>query len=66
MESEKKSHLADLREAIANENLSEAHRIIDSLHPAESALLLESLPVPERGSSGASSTRRTGARFSSN
>jgi magnesium transporter len=48
MESEKKSHLADLREALANDNLTEAHRLIDALHPAETALLLESLPVPER------------------
>ena len=48
MESEKKSHLADLREALADNNLTAAHRVIDALHPAETALLLESLPVPER------------------
>ncbi len=48
MESEKKSHLASLREALANDDLHEAHRIVDTLHPAETALLLESLPVPER------------------
>jgi len=48
MESEKKSHLANLREALANDDLREAHRLIESLHPAETALLLESLPVPER------------------
>jgi len=48
MESEKKSHLADLRAALADDNLPEAHRIVDTLHPAETALLLESLPVPER------------------
>jgi len=48
MESEKKSNLADLREALANDNLTAAHHVIDALHPAETALLLESLPVPER------------------
>jgi magnesium transporter len=48
MESAKKSYLADLREALSNDNLTEVHRVIDALHPAETALLLESLPVPER------------------
>ncbi len=48
MESAKKSCLADLREALANDDLHEARRIIEALHPAETALLLESLPVPER------------------
>ncbi len=50
MESEKKSHLADLRESLAHDDLREARRLIESLHPAETALLLESLPVPERES----------------
>lgn len=48
MESEKKSHLADLREALASDDLHEARQVVDALHPAEIALLLESLPVPER------------------
>jgi len=48
MESAKKSYLADLREALSNDDLHEARRIIKALHPAETALLLESLPVPER------------------
>ena len=48
MESEKKSHLANLREALANDAPGEARQIVDALHPAETALLLESLPVPER------------------
>ncbi len=48
MESEKKSHLAILREALANDNLRDARGIVGTLHPAEIALLLESLPVPER------------------
>ena len=48
MESEKKSHLADLREALAHDDLRGARRIVDALHPSETALLLESLPVPER------------------
>ena len=50
MESEKKSNLADLREAIADEDLPAAQQLIDNLHPAEIALILESLPVPERES----------------
>jgi len=48
MESAKKSHLADLREALADDNLRAAHDIVAALHPADTALLLESLPVPER------------------
>jgi len=48
MESAKKSHLADLRDALANDDLHVARQIIAALHPAETALLLESLPVPER------------------
>ena len=50
MESEKKSHLADLLEALANNNLREVRQIVDALHPSETALLLESLPLSERES----------------
>ncbi|MAF84019.1 MAG: magnesium transporter [Chromatiales bacterium] len=48
MESEKKSYLADLLEALANNDLNEVRQIVDTLHPAEIALLLESLPLSER------------------
>ncbi len=48
MESAKKSHLADVREALAADDLQGARRIVATLHPAETALLLESLPLPER------------------
>ncbi len=48
MESEKKPHLANLREALESDDLRKAHRIVEALHPAETALLLESLPVPQR------------------
>jgi magnesium transporter len=48
MESAKKSHLGQLREAIENDELAFAGELINSLHPSEVARILESLPQPER------------------
>ncbi len=48
MESAKKSHLADVRAALANNDVRGVHGTVNALHPADIALLLESLPVPER------------------
>ncbi|MDH3977646.1 MAG: magnesium transporter [Gammaproteobacteria bacterium] len=48
MESEKTSYLADLRDALANRDLEAARGVIEPLHPADVALLLESLPPTER------------------
>jgi magnesium transporter len=48
MESEKKSHLDALLGALENGSLSDVRNTVNSLHPAEIALLLESLPLRER------------------
>jgi magnesium transporter len=48
MESAKKSHLGQLRQAIENNELTSAGELINSLHPSEVARILESLPQPER------------------
>ena len=48
MESPKTSPLGDLREALDEDRLDTARVICDSLHPSEVALILESLPPPER------------------
>lgn len=48
MESPKTSPLADLREALDGDQLEAAHTLCDALHPSEIALILESLPPPER------------------
>lgn len=48
MESEKKSHLDALLEALDNDSLEDVHNTVENLHPGEIALLLESLPLRER------------------
>jgi magnesium transporter len=48
MEFEKTSHLSALLEALENDSISDVQTTVDSLHPAEIALLLESLPLRER------------------
>ncbi len=48
METATNSHLGILREAIESGTLRQVQTLIDTLHPAEIALLLESLPQPER------------------
>jgi len=48
VESPKTSPLADLREALDGDQLEAAHTLCDALHPSEIALILESLPPPER------------------
>lgn len=48
MESPKTSPLRDLREALDEGKLDTARTLCDSLHPSEIALILESLPPPER------------------
>ena len=48
MESQKPTPLGDLRDALDENQLSAARTICDSLHPSEIALILESLPPPER------------------
>src|SRR5688572_28809828 len=44
----KEGRLRALREALAAGTLRSAHRMINALHPAEIALLLESLPPAQR------------------
>lgn len=48
MESAKKSYLADVRAALANDDPRAVRGTVNALHPADIALLLESLPLPER------------------
>ena len=48
METVTKTHLGTLREALESGTLRQVQTLVNSLHPAECALLLESLPVPER------------------
>jgi magnesium transporter len=48
VESPKTSPLRDLREALDEGKLDTARTLCDSLHPSEIALILESLPQPER------------------
>ena len=48
MESEKKSHLDALLEALESNSLQDVRSTVDNLHPGEIALLLESLPLRER------------------
>jgi len=48
VESPKTSPLGDLREALDEGKLDTARTLCDSLHPSEIALILESLPPPER------------------
>jgi magnesium transporter len=45
---EKEERLAALRAALAGGTLRSAHRMVNALHPAEIALLLESLPPAQR------------------
>jgi len=48
MESEKKSHLGALLKALESDSLRDVQNTVESLHPAEIARLLESLPLRER------------------
>ena len=48
MDTEVKGRLSALREALAGGAMRQAHRMVNSLHPAEIALLLESLPPAQR------------------
>jgi magnesium transporter len=48
VEPEKKPDLGTLREALESGQLRPVQALINALHPAEIALLLESLPLPER------------------
>ena len=41
-------HLQELRDALHNSALTHVHHLLNEMHPAEIALLLESLPVGER------------------
>ena len=45
---EKEDRLAALRAALASGTLRSAHRMVNALHPAEIALLIESLPRGQR------------------
>jgi magnesium transporter len=45
---EKEGRLKALREALAQGTLRSAHRLVNALHPAEIASLLQSLPPPQR------------------
>jgi magnesium transporter len=47
-EKEKEDRLAALRAALASGTLRSAHRMVNALHPAEIALLIESLPRGQR------------------
>jgi magnesium transporter len=47
-EKEKEDRLAALRTALASGALRSAHRMVNALHPAEIALLIESLPRGQR------------------
>jgi S1-C subfamily serine protease len=44
----KETRLAALREALQSGTLRQAQRMVCTLHPAEIALLLESMPRPQR------------------
>jgi magnesium transporter len=44
----KESRLAQLREALDQGTLRQAHRMVNSIHPAEIAFLMESLPPAKR------------------
>jgi magnesium transporter len=48
IKSEKESRLRALRSALEQGALRSAHRMINALHPAEIALLIESLPAAQR------------------
>lgn len=48
MEPERKPDLGTLRQSLESGRLQPVETLVNSLHPAECALLLESLPVPER------------------
>lgn len=48
LKSEKESRLRALRAALGQGALRPAHRMINALHPSEIALLIESLPAPQR------------------
>jgi len=48
VEAARKTELGKLREALDEGRLDAARRIVAALHPAEAALILESLPPPER------------------
>ena len=47
-ELKKEGRLSALRDALDSGTLRQAHRLVNSLHPAEIALLLESLPPAQR------------------
>ncbi len=47
-ELKKEGRLSALRDALDSGTLRQAHRMVNSLHPAEIALLLESLPPQQR------------------
>ena len=48
IKSEKESRLRALRAALGQGALRPAHRMINAMHPSEIALLIESLPAPQR------------------
>jgi magnesium transporter len=48
VEPERKPDLGTLRQSLESGRLQPVETLVNSLHPAECALLLESLPVPER------------------
>ena len=48
MEAAQKTDLGKLREALDEDRLDAARTIVSALHPAEAALILESLPPAER------------------
>ena len=48
MESVSKSNLGTLREALESGTLQQVQAMVNTLHPGEIALLIESLPPPER------------------
>jgi magnesium transporter len=48
IELKKEGRLSALRDALDAGTMRQAHRIVNALHPAEAALLLESLPTAQR------------------
>ncbi|MFO1426947.1 MAG: magnesium transporter [Steroidobacteraceae bacterium] len=48
VEMRKEGRLSALREALASGTMRQAHRMVNSMHPAEIALMLESLPPAQR------------------
>jgi magnesium transporter len=48
LQPEKENRLTALRAALGQGTLRSAHRMVNALHPAEIALLIESLPPPQR------------------